>query len=140
MPAIEDGIHEAQRCSNCFHDPCILSYPAQLNDHGAHNALSEGEVYLAAQCLLMPNALACMCGFLRPTPDTCQGSCVLNQELGSIHIPQLHRAILDVFFRPCIPALPPLTEELNLIPVTPGAEVHHHPRAHEGAGIFRSDR
>lgn len=107
IPAIEDGIHEAQRCSNCFHDPCILSYSAQLNDQGAHNALSEGEVYLATQCLLMPNAQACMCGILPPTTHTCRGSYVLNhRELGSLHIPQLHRAILDVFFRPCIPALP----------------------------------
>ena len=108
-PSIKDAIAEAQRCLKCTNAPCVLSCPAQLNVNGAHNALSEGEFYLAAQYLLTPNPLAWTCGYLCPTDQTCRGSCVLsNSEIGSIRIPQLHRIILEVFYRSGLPSLPPL--------------------------------
>ena len=76
--ALDRLMEEAQRCRECEAPTCRTGCPAHVDVPRFVKAFAEGDFRKAYDVLRENNVLPEMCGFVCPSEEQCEGSCVEN--------------------------------------------------------------
>jgi len=91
----EMAIHEAQRCLNCKHMPCVKGCPVNVHIPEFIGHLQKGEFAKAYQAIKATNGLPAVCGRVCPQENQCEAKCVRGVKGEPVAIGRLERFCAD---------------------------------------------
>ncbi|MBQ2699915.1 MAG: NADPH-dependent glutamate synthase [Clostridia bacterium] len=91
----EMAIHEAQRCLNCKHMPCVKGCPVNVRIPEFIGHLQKGEFAKAYQTIKATNGLPAVCGRVCPQENQCEAKCVRGVKGEPVAIGRLERFCAD---------------------------------------------
>ena len=94
--ALEDALHEAERCLLCPDPACVAGCPVSINIPAFIAKISEKDFRGAYDVITETNLLPAICGRVCPQETQCEGPCVVGETLEPVAIGRLERFVGDM--------------------------------------------
>ena len=114
----EMAIHEAQRCLDCKHMPCMKGCPVNVRIPEFIAHMQKGDFAKAYEVIKATNGLPAVCGRVCPQENQCEAKCVRGVKGEPVAIGRLERFCADwALAHPHeeTPALPPKGKKVAVI-------------------------
>ncbi len=91
----EVAVHEAQRCMNCHHRPCVTGCPVNVNIPDFISKIKARDFEGAYEIISETSSLPAVCGRVCPQETQCESKCTLGIKFEPVGIGRLERFVAD---------------------------------------------
>ena len=91
------AIHEAKRCLNCKHKPCISGCPVGIDIPAFIERVAEGDFFGAYDIITKSSSLPAVCGRVCRQETQCEQKCVRGIKGEPVAIGRLERFVADYY-------------------------------------------
>lgn len=91
----QEALHEASRCLQCLHKPCVASCPVNVDIPRIIMAVKENRLDDALSIIHQTNCFPSICGRVCPQEVQCESTCVMAKRYESVAIGRLERYVGD---------------------------------------------